>query len=248
VIGVARDGRPAGGGAADLHGIDRAALTQQIAYFTGERFDDLEVVTAEKDGAPVVTIAVGPRGGSPLIFERSGASNGDVAFAQGSVYFRHGGRSRPASAKDIVRFAQHEHMLLRRELARNVRKASAAPPGSDIIVAARRGGPTSTVDPVRIVDDPNAPAVARTDFDVTHPYRQTELIRTINERAGHHIMGPFEMLCVRRAHHIDDRPEFFHRPKFGSPQYSDAFATWVLDEFGRDPEFFQKAKDVYRGR
>ena len=56
------------------------------------------------------------------------------------------------------------------------------------------------------------------------------------------------MLCVRRAHGIDDRPEFFHRPKFGSPQYSDAFARWIIAEYEGDPEFFQKAKDVYRGR
>jgi hypothetical protein len=36
-----------------------------------------------------------------------------------------------------------------------------------------------------------------------------------------------------------------HVPKFGSPQYSDAFVDWLLAEDERDPEFFAKAKTVY---
>jgi hypothetical protein len=52
---------------------------------------------------------------------------------------------------------------------------------------------------------------------------------------------------VRRVHAIseDTRPEFVHVPKFGSPQYSDAFVDWLIGEDERDPEFFAQAKAKY---
>jgi hypothetical protein len=43
----------------------------------------------------------------------------------------------------------------------------------------------------------------------------------------------------------DTRPEFVHVPKFGSPQYSDAFVDWLIGEDERDPEFFANAKAKY---
>jgi hypothetical protein len=44
------------------------------------------------------------------------------------------------------------------------------------------------------------------------------------------------------VHHIDDHPEFFHQPKFGSPQYSEAYVEWLLSELAKDPQFFEDAK------
>jgi hypothetical protein len=54
-------------------------------------------------------------------------------------------------------------------------------------------------------------------------------------------------LSVRRVHAIseDTRPEFVHVPKFGSPQYSDAFVEWLVAERQRYPRFFEKAKTSY---
>jgi hypothetical protein len=43
----------------------------------------------------------------------------------------------------------------------------------------------------------------------------------------------------------ETRPEFVHVPKFGSPQYSDAFVDWLVAENERDPEFFPGAKTKY---
>jgi len=171
-----------------------------------------------------------------------------TAFARGTVYFRHGAKSEPALARDLARFAASEESRLRRELLKNVRKVSKAPQGSEVIVVTPGAGPAGTVDRFRVVDDPNAPAVARTDFDVTHPYRQTELMRTLNDRVGKRIAGPYEIQCVRKVYDIDSRPEYFHKPKFGSPQYSDALLAWLIGEFQRDRQFFEKARDACRGR
>ncbi len=110
-----------------------------------------------------------------------------------------------------------------------------------------KAGPEGTVDRFRVVDDPSVPAVARTDFDVTHPYRQKELLVTINKRLGRKLVGPFEILAVRRTYSIDERPEYVHKPKYSqSPQFSDAFVSWLMTEYQRDAEFFEKAKDAYR--
>ena len=89
--------------------------------------------------------------------------------------------------------------------------------------------------------------LARTDFDVTHPYRQKELVDVLTRRAGRPIATAFEIQCVRRVHHTDARDEFFHRPKFGSPQYSESFVTGCSSQYERDPQFFEKAKAADRG-
>ena len=98
-------------------------------------------------------------------------------------------------------------MRQRKELLANVRKVSLAPQNSKIIVVSPKSGPSETIDKFRVVDDPQAPAVARTDYDVTHPYRQKELMATINARVGNKVVGPYEIRSVRRIYKIDDRPE-----------------------------------------
>ena len=50
----------------------------------------------------------------------------------------------------------------------------------------------------------------------------------------------------RRVYRIDERPEFFHRPKFSSsPQFSDAFVSWLITEHQSDPKFFKNAVASY---
>ena len=60
-------------------------------------------------------------------------------------------------------------------------------------------------------------------------------------------VNAFDVLSVRRVHAISEetRPEFVHVPKFGSPQYSDAFVDWLVEQDARDPEFFAQAKAGY---
>jgi hypothetical protein len=73
------------------------------------------------------------------------------------------------------------------------------------------------------------------------------VIREVNARLDGAVVNAFDVLSVRRVHAISEetRPEFVHVPKFGSPQYSDAFVDWLIGEHGRDPEFFARAKTKY---
>ena len=92
------------------------------------------------------------------------------------------------------------------------------------------------------MDDLNAPVVARTDFDVTHPYRQKEVIRAINEQIGSSVVNSRDVWAVRKAHPIDGQPRYFHKPKFGSPQYSQAFVDWLVSQYKKNPTFHQEAR------
>ena len=103
---------------------------------------------------------------------------------------------------------------------------------------------------VRLVDDPEAPVYGRLNPDDTHPHRQKEVAKKVSERlAGKRGVSPFEIQCVRKAHKIDEtKPQYFHRSKFTSPQYSDAFVDWIVREFDKDYEFFDKARAACRNQ
>jgi hypothetical protein len=86
------------------------------------------------------------------------------------------------------------------------------------------------------------------DWDITHPYRQTELIEEVNQRLpGDAPINTHDVLSVRRAYNIDDatRPDFVHRPRYGWNQYSDEFVDWLVAEYNGDGEFFTKARARY---
>jgi hypothetical protein len=85
------------------------------------------------------------------------------------------------------------------------------------------------------------------DPDQSHPYRQKEVIREVNARLDGTPVNAFDILSVRRVHSVTEetRPEFVHVPKFGSPQYSDAFVDWIVSEHERNPRFFAQAKEKY---
>ena len=220
----------------ELQRVLSAHLSQSFRDFT---------VRAESRETSVGVIEIAAHDGAPLVFDVDGTytdTDGapQTAFHRGTVYVRHGRRSDPARGKDIARLVDREVDRQRRALQRNVRKASSAPKGSEVLIVSAR---EPTLFPtVRVVDDPRAPTLARTDFDVTHPFRQKELVATLNERAGGVHITAFDIQCVRRVHHVDDHPEFFHQPKFGSPQYSETYVEWLLSELARDPQFFEDAK------
>ena len=251
VIGLGNDGTPSGWDPTSFLAIDPANVVNILAKYVGDQFDGFEISGSKKSKYRVATIKLQARLSSPLVFEKPGTYETEpgkqkTAFSRGSVYFRHGAKSEPATSSDLARYIRSELSLQRRELMANVRKISTAPRDSKVLVVSPTTGPQETIDKFRVVDDPSAPALARTDYDVTHPYRQKELMSTINARVAEKVVGSYEVLSVRRVYQIDERPEFFHRPKFSSsPQFSDAFVSWLITEYQSDPEFFKKAVASY---
>jgi hypothetical protein len=123
-----------------------------------------------------------------------------------------------------------------------------APGGAEIAVVEtaerdEEGRPTL----IRLTTDPTAPLYGQIDPDLSHPYRQKEVVREVNARLDGREVNAFDILSVRRIHEISEEthPDFVHVPKFGSPQYSEAFVTWLVDQDERDPQFFERAKARY---
>jgi hypothetical protein len=149
----------------------------------------------------------------------------------GVVYVRRGARTVPATTEELARIVQRRVDEARREWLGAVRRVVKEP---ERPVA------------VRVVEDKRASAYRVVDYDKTHPYRQKELLAAFRARVPGQPVNQFDFLAVRTVHHTDDRPEFTHKPMFGSRQYSEAFLDWLVAQARRDPNFFAEARQQYR--
>jgi len=230
-------------------GVDEELLHEQLARYAEPEFEGVEVETLSRNGRPSTAIVVEGVRNAPLVFTRSGRLGGEhVAFVRGGLYFRHGAKSEAATGEDVRDFIRRQLEATRTQWLSNIRQVMHAPDGAEVAVieTAERdeeGRPTL----IRLTTDPHAPLYGQVDPDQSHPYRQKEVIREANARLGEGAVNAFDVLSVRRVHAISEetRPEFVHVPKFGSPQYSDAFVDWLVGEQQRDPQFFERAKASY---
>jgi len=245
-----------GGGVVALEGVaevDEELIHEELARYAEPEFESFTVESITRNGRPATAIVVEGAPGGPLVFTRQGRyrtpDGGDhVAFVRGGLYFRHGAKSEPATGADVRDFITRQLDATRARWLSNIRQVMHAPDGAEVAVVEtaerdEEGRPTL----IRLTTDPHAPLYGQVDPDHSHPYRQKEVIREVNARLADHTTNAFEVLSVRRVHRITEetRPEFVHVPKFGSPQYSDAFVDWLVAEHNRDPEFFPRAKAAY---
>jgi hypothetical protein len=245
-----------GGGVIVLDGVaglDEELIHEQLERYAEPEFEGFTVDAVTRGGRPSTAVVVDEVRNTPLVFVRQGryrdaAGVEHVAFARGGLYFRHGAKSEPATGEDVRDFIRRQLEATRTQWLANIRQVMHAPDGAEVAVieTAERdeeGRPTL----IRLTTDPHAPLYGQVDPDQSHPYRQKEVIREVNVRLGEGTVNAFDVLSVRRVHAISEetRPEFVHVPKFGSPQYSDAFVDWLAAEYQRDPEFFAYAKTKY---
>ena len=134
------------------------------------------------------------------------------------------------------------------EMARINRAVALIKPPTTTIAQAAGAVTTEAVGvPVRIVTDPNAIAVRAIDYDNSHPYRQMDLLKRIKELLpASTSVSTYDLTAVRYASNIVERAEYYHKSKFGSAQYSDSYALWIVQSYTADPEFFRKARERYR--
>jgi hypothetical protein len=255
-FGLDNKGQPTGTDLSALLDTDPAQITDKVASYTSTQFHGFQLFEAEKLNATVPILVINSVD-VPLVFTRPGTyptSDGGqrTAFSRGTVYFRHGAKSEPALPEDLSGFISARIESARKEWMTRVRRVVHAPPGYQVRVLPQdvRESRSRDATPIRIVEDENAPGYRRIDPDITHPFRQTELIQEVNRRLPRDSeINPYDILAVRRVHGIEELPEFYHQPKFGSAQYSVAFAEWLVDQLNDDPHFFKKARDrLYKMR
>jgi len=237
-----------GGGVVVVDDVDEEQVHEALERYVEPEFEGVSIARVPRGTAVVVDGTP-----TPLVFSRGGryrdADGGEhVAFARGGLYFRHGAKSEPATGEDVREFIRRQLEATRTQWLANIRQVMHAPDGAEVAVieTAERdeeGRPTL----IRLTTDPHAPLYGQVDPDQSHPYRQKEVIREVNARLGEGAVNAFDVLSVRRVHSISEetRPEFVHVPKFGSPQYSDAFVDWLVGEQQREPQFFERAKATY---
>jgi hypothetical protein len=233
--------------------LDPADIANKVFRYTGKHLRDVQVIPKTKARQEIIAIAV-PAVRIPFVFSQPGTyqipgGKQKTAFGLGTLYFRHGAKSEVATTEDLRMAFDRELIARREEWLGNIRRVIEAPPGSVVQVV-----PTELSEiegrgvGVRLVHDPSAPTVPQWSPDDTHPYRQKELLAAINERFGGTFkINSFDVQCVRRAYDIESDPNFFHKPRHGSPQYSNAFVEWLHDKFQRDPKFFHTAREKAKG-
>jgi hypothetical protein len=237
--------------------LDPAKITDQIARYTATQFADFEIHAAKRGRKQVAIVEIGAITDAPLVFTKPGTyvparetTKQKTAFSKGTVYFRHGAKSEPGTSADLREFIDRRLEEVREAWLGRVRQVIEAPEDARLatIHATDQGGvPTE----IRLTDDPAALVYGKLDPDTTHPFRQRELIEEINRQlpAGASL-NTHDMLSIRRAHGITaaTHPQFTHEPVWTSPQYSQAFADWVVAEIKRDPDFVWAAREAYAGR
>ena len=252
LIGLGNGGMPSKEDVQPVFHIDQATLADKIHKYTGSQFSDIDIHKRKKQGADVAVFAIsGVK--IPLVFKAPGTyqvspKKQKTAFSCGTVYFRHGAKSEPGTTEDIREAIEKRVETIRREWLDGVRKVVSAPQGSTVMVTSDvvKESKSRNAMPIRIVDDPNAPGYRVMDYDKTHPHRQTELTNVVNGMLPEGIaINPYDILAVRRTRGIDGNADYCHKSKFASPQYSDAFAKWIVEEYENHNDFFQEARGKY---
>jgi hypothetical protein len=255
VVGLDNGGAPSKIDVTAVLDLDHAKFVDKIRKYTGFEFGELEVHEAKKQGDTVAVIEISAVK-VPMVFTEVGAyevatagkQKQKVAFSRGTVYFRHGAKSEPGTTEDIRNVIERQLEVVRGEWLDGVRKVVRAPQGSVVTVFSgevrESNSPEAT--PIRLVDDPNAPGYRLIDHDTTYPHRRTELVEVVNAMLPQGIdLNSYDILAVRSVHGIDGDPRYCHTPKFGSPQYSDNFAKWIVDQHKENKDFFVEARQKY---
>jgi hypothetical protein len=230
--------------------IDESTLLKNLHRFTDSAFTDVSVLASPETDGSATAIDVGAAI-VPLGFvESDGAAA--AAEAIGGLapvfYFRHGGRSEPGTTGDMRAFVERLLRRVRRRWRRGLRRLLMQPFTLD--EGGTRKAPArkrikierAVLQPVRIVIDPNAPALQPQDVDRLYPWRQKDLLQELNDRLGRRFLTTYDVQAVRRHHALDERPDFvFHLPGAGR-RYSPAVADWIMEQYAHDREFFHKAR------
>lgn len=251
VIGVNDDGSPSMFGVQPVLDLDLADISNRMRSFTSVNFDRIEIkeVCRKEHRAAAICIAGAD---IPMVFQNAGSykqesGESGSAFAVGTIYFRHGAKSEPGTTDDIRTCIERKVDRLREAWLSNIRTVVEAPADAVVRIFDPTEGLGATS--IRIVNDPMDSADVVVRPDETHPLRCKDVVELLNSQIRYsRKLSPRDVLCVRIAHDVDNRSEYFYPNPVhnNTPQYSHQFAEWLIDEFRRDGEFFEKARSKYQ--
>jgi hypothetical protein len=249
LIGINNKGQAVKSSVKPILQIDHADLVSKIHKYTNVHFSDIEITEEKKSGRKIAAFRIKPSP-FPIAFSKPGTydiggGKQGRAFSEGTVYFRHGAKSEPGTTDDLRKAIEKRIASVRKEMIKGVRRVVAAPTDSTVVVMPKEvvESKAASATPIRIVDDPSAPAYRKVDPDKTHPYRLKEFVKLVQNTFGEKVsLSSYDILCLRRLYDLDSNQEFCHKPLYTSLQYSDALLQWLKAQYAKDPEFFSKSR------
>jgi len=251
LIGLRNSGEPSGNDVSKILSPDHAVIGDKVRKYTGTDFCDVEILEGLKQSQRVAIFSIGDST-VPIVFTAPGTyekENGRQisAFHKGMVYFRHGAKSEPGTTDDLRTVIDRRLSSIRREWLSNVKKITVAPEGTaiNIVRFEPAGGVRGTI-PIRITSDPKAKPYGLIDTNLTYPHRQKDAVKRIKDAFQDSLsFSPYDFQAIRKVHSIDSKPNFFFKPTFASPLYSEALIEWIIAELRKDPNFIHHARDQY---
>jgi hypothetical protein len=254
VFGVDKKGINSESDVTHLLEIDPAEITNKIHKYTGSQFANFSIRKFSRNEKNIVTFCIDSCE-YPLVFCENGnyIFNGKQknAFNEGTVYFRHGAKSEPGDSQDIRNFIDRKVEVLRESWQGKIRRVIEAPLNSKITIVS----PDLYVEDdneegakIRFTDDPNAPAYRNITTNETYPYRSKEVAQIVNKRIGKKVVTTPRIYRIRKLFNLDEIPSFVFRPKYSSPQYSEDFVDWLVNQLQKDELFYEKAKEEKRNK
>ncbi len=247
IFGLNSNGTPSGADLKAVATLDPATISDSIYKYTDCQFGDIELRRLYKDNHELWSISVGPAH-NPIVFSQTG-NYADVtgkqknAFSGGSIYFRHGAKSETGNSEDLRLFIERRLESIRREWMDGIAKVVEAPSGS--VVQVLSPGDAASGTGVRFTTNPMAPGLPVGSIDLGWPHRLKEVVTAINKAlAGVKVIHSAHLLNIRKAYDIEANGDFCYTQMHVSPKYSPAFVSWILDQFGTDKDFFERAKGI----
>jgi hypothetical protein len=254
IFGVTDDGEPHPVELGRILELDPAKITDKIHKYTEQQFSGFVLEAGKRWGEDVVVLRVAPSR-IPIVFTAPGqynppenSSKQKSAFAQGTIYFRHGSKSETGNSEDLRQSIERELERVREFWINGIQKVVKADPTSSIQIVAPDVTlrDSSGAAEIRFTDDESAPKFKLLNTDDLFPYRQTEFLRELTNSVGEGVCTKHGFQLARREFKIDDDSNYSSKSKYGSRQYSKPLLHFLVGEFTKDPLFFQKLKDKSR--
>ncbi len=105
---------------------------------------------------------------------------------------------------------------------------------------------------MQLTSDRGAPAYYAVPLDETHPHRQKEVVREVNQRlASKRSINSHDIICIRRVYAIQKQIQYCYTQNFASPRYSQQFVDWIVGQYESNSAFFEETRakfDELKGR
>lgn len=256
IFGVNDNGTISESDVSQMLSYDTADITNKIERYTGYQFSDFEIVPIKRGADQCVAMVIYPSE-VPIIFVKPGTYAVDdgkqkTAFAQGTLYFRHGSKSEPGNRDDLLKWRDREIARIRKDWLGGIRKIVDAPAGYSVNMAPhnRINDPYRTPVIAKISSKPGAMLVSPQNAEDLWPYRQSELISRVNDTLGSAAnINSHDIYCIKFQHNISpsENSDWMFKPHpNASPQYSKAFVQFLVNGFLNDSNFFLDARRLYK--